>query len=44
MSVELLTKNEFNFDVKSLIENIDVITAQVDLYSIIVDEKVLSLS
>lgn len=43
MSIELLTKNEFDCDVKSLIANIDVITAQIDLYSIIVDEKVLSL-
>lgn len=43
MSIELLTKNEFDCDVKALIENIDVITAQVDLYSLIVDEKVMNL-
>lgn len=43
MSIELLTKTEFDCDVKSLIENIDAIQHNTDIYGIIVDEKVLSL-
>lgn len=41
MNIELLTNNEFNSDVKKLIENLDTLKSQVDIYSIFVEEQIL---
>lgn len=39
MSIELLTKTECDLDVKELLENIDSLTADKDIYSTIIDEQ-----
>lgn len=44
MSIELLTDNEFNCQIKKLLENMDEIKSEIDIYSILVDEKVLVAS
>lgn len=41
MSIELLTKTECDLDVKELLENIDSLTADKDIYSIIIDEQLV---
>ena len=41
MSIELLTKTECDLDVKELIENIDSLTADKDLYSIIIEKQLV---
>ena len=40
MSIELLTNNEFNEDIKKLLENEDLINVDIDIYSILVEKQV----
>ena len=41
MSIELLTKKDCDFDVKELLKNIDSLTTDKDIYSIIIDEQLV---
>lgn len=41
MTIEMISAEEFDIDLKKLLERIDEIRPDADLYSVLVDEQVL---
>lgn len=39
MSIELIEKNDVDFELKDLIENIDVVQSEIDIFSEIIEKQ-----